>query len=206
MDSKETARENLISFKKILDDLNIPFFIDGGTLLGAYRDGDFCLGDENDIDLASFSAYQDKIPEIIKAAESQGFTLLRYWQGDARTPMRAQEIAMYREEMLIPELGKIKFMKIDLYFYEEAKNGVDAWTCVYNGEDKCIPRVVPLENIKNLKDIDFLGIPLKMPDMVEQYLAHTYGDWERPVHRRDYSCYNPDQLRALQPDFKFYDE
>ncbi|RKZ11049.1 hypothetical protein DRQ25_00895 [Candidatus Fermentibacteria bacterium] len=202
-DSKTVATKNLFDFADILERLGIPFFLEGGTLLGAYRDGDFCLGDENDIDLGSYAKYQDRIPEIIEAAKKEGFKLYHHWTGDPRAPGKAQEIAIVRGTCLIPELSVEKQMKIDLFFYEEKED--KAWTCVYK-KNRCTPRVVPLASIRDLGIIAFKGRPFNRPGNIEAYLEHTYGDWKTPIHRRDYSCYNPDQLKALQPDFKFYEK
>ena len=49
-----------------LDKLNVPFWLEGGSMLGAYRDGDFPK-DDRDIDLMTFEKYEDevaKIPEV----------------------------------------------------------------------------------------------------------------------------------------------
>lgn len=202
-DSKQTAVKNLFDFADILESLHIPFFLDGGSLLGAYRDGDFCLGDENDIDLASYAEYQDRIPEIIEAARKAGFKLYHHWKGDPLAPGRGQEIAVIRGKCYIPELCVEKPMKIDFYFYE--KKEPDAWTCVYDNKERCTPRVVPLANIQKLEPIEFYGRTFKRPSGIDEYLTATYGDWRTPIHRSEYSCYNPDQLKALKPDYKFYE-
>ena len=51
MTLKQQATQNLLDIKKILDELKIVFWLDAGTLLGAYRDKDFCEGDEDDLTL-----------------------------------------------------------------------------------------------------------------------------------------------------------
>ena len=73
---KQNAIQNLEDIKRIFDNLNISFWLDGGALLGAYRDKDFPAGDEDDIDLGClYYAVHDKLDLIISEAEGLGFSL-----------------------------------------------------------------------------------------------------------------------------------
>ncbi len=67
---EEEAIEDLKLIKKILDKLKIPFFLNFGTLLGAYRDGKF-LPDDKDIDIGILGIARR--PEIMDALEKEGF-------------------------------------------------------------------------------------------------------------------------------------
>ena len=196
MDDRETrkalATKNLEDFREILADLGVVFWLEGGTLLGAYRDKDYCEDDENDIDLGSWFNYQCFIPEIIKRAEEQGFKLYKHWNGDERAVGKGQEIAIKRDGM-----------KIDLFFYEKKKE--NAWTCVYKNM-VCTPRVAPSHFFEELDSIEFKGMTFNRPRDIDGYLTLSYGDWRTPKHRSVYSCYNPDDLKVLQPDFPFYED
>lgn len=191
------AFQNLLDFKLILDDLGVEHFLDGGTLLGFYRDNGFCKDDETDIDIGSYSTFQNLIPQILDKAREKGFGLHMWWKGDRRASNKAQEIAVFKK------FGGKK-LKIDLFFYERI--GEWAWTGVYDTVDHLTPRVVPYKHIENLDILELNGTKFAVPNNIEEYLTLSYGDWKTPVHRKDYSCYNPDQLKVLRPDFKFWEQ
>jgi len=64
--------EDLKIVKNVLDKLKVKFFLNYGTLLGAYRDGDF-LESDNDIDLGIFG--NERREEILEELKKQGFYL-----------------------------------------------------------------------------------------------------------------------------------
>lgn len=63
----------LFQLKKILDDANILFWLDFGTLLGAYRDHDFIKHDL-DLDIGVFYTDSDRVK---KALINNGFNIIR---------------------------------------------------------------------------------------------------------------------------------
>lgn len=177
-DIKLEATKNILDFKYILDKLKIPFWLDGGTLLGAYRDKDFCKDDEDDIDLCTWMEYMN--PEIIKEAEAMGFEIFHCW---------ATQFAFKRNGS-----------KIDLFF--NMKKGDNAYTFLYAGEEK-IPVVIPLHFYENLAPIEFKGANFWRPKEIEEYLTLKYGDWKTPVHRSEYLCYRPEDNKVVQKDFNY---
>lgn len=195
-ETKAWAKQNLFDFMDILEECGIVAWLDGGTLLGAYRDGDFCDGDEDDIDIFTWSRpdIDEKIREVMGLAETRGFKVHRHWKGDRRAPGMAQEVAFYREHT-----GR---MKIDFNVFE--RKGSMAWGLAYVGKDEGIPQVVPARFYDQMENIVFLGRIFNAPYNVERYLTHRYGDWRTPIHRTAYRYDNPDQLRALKPGFKFW--
>ena len=52
----ENGVKNLSDVKGVLDSEGVTFWLSAGTLLGAYRDGDFIPGDD-DIDIDSYEEY-----------------------------------------------------------------------------------------------------------------------------------------------------
>ena len=192
MTIKEAAKENLLEMANILESLKIVFWLDGGTLLGAYRDKDFCDGDEDDIDMFTWSNYAVFTEDIKRIAAERGFELHNHWKGDARAPGKGQEIAVRRNGS-----------KIDINFYE--KKGLDAWSLVYNGQDHGIPQVTLAHFYEELQPYEFYGHIFNIPRDIEGYLTHRYGDWKRKIHRSKFSCYDQDHLKALLPDYNFYD-
>ena len=187
---KETAIQNLKDISGILNSYKATHWLEGGTMLGAYRDNDFCKGDEDDIDLGVWANYQYLIPEIIEQAKAQGFDLYQHYR-DKDMPDFAQQLAFKR-----------KRVKVDLIFYEKQKD--NAVGCVYSNNNgwSCIPRVVPSHFYENLAEIVFHGSVYNIPKDIEQCLEYQYGNWQTPIHRSEYSCYNPSHLHSLKPDYK----
>jgi len=183
LNPREQARANLLIFKKILDEVGVPFWLEGGTLLGAYRDKDFCEDDEDDIDLCTWSNYVHCIPEIVVHCTDAGFDVYKHWDHEDK----AHQIAVEKNGL-----------KIDLFFYE--KKGKDAWACVYQG-NKCIPLVVPAKNFEVLAEIYFLGETFLMPKNIEEHLTYKYGDWKTKIHRSQYSCYDGGQNKMVRKDY-----
>lgn len=184
MTLKEQAIQNLQDFKEILGKIGIVFWLDGGTLLGAWRDGDFPQDDEDDIDIGTWFNYAIFKKQIIEEAQKIGFELYHEWEW---------QIAMKRGGS-----------KIDLFFHN--KKGLDAYHFLYKGEQG-IPAVVPAHFFEKLFRLQFNGIDLLIPNEINEYLTIKYGDWHTPIHRKDYAkaggCYNPEVNKVLRLDYDY---
>lgn len=176
---KEEATKNLLDFKKILDDLEVTFWLDGGTLLGAYRDKDFCKDDEDDTDLCTWDNYLPIRPQIIKMAEGKGFTLMHEWE---------LEICVGRNGA-----------RIDLFFNK--RNGKEAYTHIYKGKEISKYVVIPIKYYERLVSIKFKGEKFLAPGPTEEFLELKYGNWRTPVHRSEYSCYNSKQNKLIREEY-----
>ena len=177
---KAQAFQNLLDFKKILDKFNIEFILDGGTLLGAYRDKDFCEDDHDDVDLTTLCDPKKAI-DILEEAGTKGFELYHYWQKD-------------NEKVTAQIAVKKNNLKIDLMF-KEVKNtndGQKIWWTIFGGPNKLTYKSVPGKFLGKLKEIDFKVAKFLVPEDVEGYLKYRYGDWKIPVHRKDFSCFKTD--------------
>jgi len=177
MDINEQATKNLFDFKMILESLDVKFWLDGGTLLGAIRDKDFCDGDADDVDICAYVTDMDKVSRIVKMAETVGFELYIQW------PL---QIAMKRNGS-----------KMDLFFNVHDKEYRVFWSCLYKGKliDKYI--VIPEVYYSELSRVEFKGHWFDVPSHTEEYLTLKYGDWKTPVHRSEYSCYNAEQNKIV---------
>ena len=181
MTIKEEAVKNLKTIKSILDELNVKFWIDGGTCLGAYRDKDFCEGDEDDIDLCCTYDNIGQKENIVKLAKEKGFELWHNWQ---------MEIALTKNGS-----------KVDIFFYK--KQGEEYFSHLYSGNQIHSYCVVPAHFYENLEPIKFYDMDFQVPSPIEEYLTYKYGDWKTKIHRKDYSCVNQAQNKVVR---KHYDE
>jgi phosphorylcholine metabolism protein LicD len=179
MTLKEQATQNLKDFKEILDELEITFWLDGGTLLGAYRDKDFCLNDEDDTDLCTWDNYLPTRVEIVKRAIDIGFNLLHEWE---------LEICLHRGGA-----------RVDLFFNK--KNGKEAYTHIYAGPIIHKFVVIPVKYYEKLEPIMFKGEEFLAPSPVEEFLTLKYGDWKTPIHRSQYRCDNSNQNKFIRDSY-----
>lgn len=149
--------------------------LDGGTLLGAWRDNDFCEDDWDDIDLTTFIDQWDKKDAIISLAEKAGFSLYHSWDiVDDNTPQLA---------------FKKDGCKIDLMFKKQ--RGDKFYWCVY-GRNRRVYKEVFAGYYLEREKIKFQGLKFERPEEIDGYLRARYGNWKTPVHRKDYSCYKND--------------
>lgn len=180
MTLKEQSTQNLKDFKKILDEMGVVFWLDGGTLLGAYRDKDFCIDDEDDVDLCTWDNYLYLLEDVVEKAESMGFNLLHKWE---------LEICLERGGA-----------RIDLFF--NRKNKGEAYTYLYEGDKRTRFVVIPSKFYEKLGDIVFKGEVFNTPFPIEDFLTLKYGDWKTPVHRSQYRCDNEDQNKFVRKDYE----
>jgi len=161
--------------------------LDGGTLLGAYRDGDFCDDDHDDIDLTTIDPVNDyMVLNIIEAMGKHGLALYHYWKkGDQGTA----QISLVDEHNL----------KLDLMFKEVRED--NGWWTIRQGK-KLVYKKVPAKFYKEQKRFEFKGFEFLIPYEVEDYLTYRYGDWKTPVHRKDFSCYTSDKAILGMNKFK----
>jgi len=184
---KQQAFENLLLFKEVLDLYEVKFLLDGGTLLGAYRDKDCCEDDHNDIDLTTLDD-GEMLMEILEEAGKRGFELYHYWGRNDVAPNTTMQIGMLKDGL-----------KIDLMFKElkkcsGCKKCKRAWWTVYGGPNKVTYKSVQDGYYLETKEIDFKGTKFLIPKNVEDYLELRYGNWKTPVHRRDFSCFTSDKV------------
>ena len=136
-----------------LDRDGIPYWLDCGTLLGAYREGAI-MEHDNDVDIAYITSDQDQILEILRRVLPDGFT--------------ANPHGSYRENINIQgPFAKNMPSGLDLYGY---KNKGKFLQIEHYG--KPIPKewVFPLSEGK-LDDLTF-----HIPANTKEYLELIYGD------------------------------
>lgn len=170
---KDLAERALKDFKGVLNKAGVEFWLEGGTLLGAYRDKDFCEDDYDDIDLSCWGHNKGKIERIKVWASRYGFDLYHEWNDEGL----AYQVSFERD-------GN----KIDLFFREVHDDYV--WGALYKGEDVATYELFPGRFFtEGLKKIKFKGVDFNIPKRTEEYLTYKYGAWNVPVHRSEYSCY-----------------
>jgi phosphorylcholine metabolism protein LicD len=174
------AFEVLRDTHNILNKLDIPFWLDGGTLLGFVRDGIFCEGDEDDVDVSTWCDYKDKIPMLINEFVNMGYTIHGNWQ-DGKG--QSHELSMRH---------KNNKHKVDIFFKE--RKGEYSWHCLYTGLNPCTWKRNKIRYFNNLREFSIMtnkeDMSFNIPVDYDGYLTELYGDWETPVNRNKWNCYN----------------
>lgn len=190
MPSVEQASRALFDAHEVLAKLKIPYILDGGTLLGFYRDGTFAKDDHDDIDLTVNFAYWQSAALLVADMIKVGFEVYHIWYRDSENHYSGQ-IAFKRDGV-----------KIDVMFKEYKVESQNIFWTIYGGKRGVTYKAVPKELLgaaENFKVMLNLGhgktgiINTGRPVEVEKYLEYRYGEWKIPVHRRDYSCYQTDK-------------
>jgi glycerol-3-phosphate cytidylyltransferase len=171
--STQTRRNVFTSAAKILDLMGLKWWIEAGTCLGAVREKDF-IGHDPDIDVGIWADKPTSAtaPDLIERMEKADFSLVHKFE--------------HKGQLL--ELSFIKAdVKIDVFFFFE-RNGL-AWHGAFGPENEngtgaysvFLPHVFTLSLFRDLKEIDFVGLKVKVPNPPEQYLTERYGPtWQTP--------------------------
>jgi hypothetical protein len=153
---------------KILDSLDIKYWISSGTALGFYRDGDFILNDK-DIDIGIQEDFHSQhLDELIYNLDDlflNEFQLIRTQTVDGRPMQRA-----YIKDDVV----------FDLYFYYTGLRDGYLININENGTmDKPSYLFYPLKDYQTKYGI------FKFPGDIEKYLLVRYGqNWRTPSNKK----------------------
>lgn len=176
MPTEEQAHTALKDMTDALERLGVNYHLDGGTLLGFYRQGNFCEDDHDDIDLTVYWFDWVRVQEIIEEAKKLGFEVYKEWPRDTERH-RSGQLAFKRDNV-----------KVDLMFKEKLSDRI--YWCVYGGPNGVTYKAVPAEL---LCETYLPPHGYREPKNAYDYLTYRYGDWQEPVHRSEYSCYTSDK-------------
>lgn len=178
--SPQQSEQALREFKQILDGLEIPFCLFLGTALGAYRDGTYCPGDENDMDLAIDIKYFDRLSSIKRAVKEQGIFEHNH--------------DFINDDKISPEVSFVKrhgrdvgyYSKVDLFFISEIE-GKKCWRFYLEDDpNNTLTKYFNKKYWDTWDKVTFFGAEYNVPGYIEEYLTDNYGDWKTPIHRRDW--------------------
>lgn len=149
------AKENLVLFKKIMNQNNVSFFILYGTLLGAVREQNF-IEHDTDTDLGIFHKDRSEFIKVIPQLIKNGFEIIRTKDPD-------DLVTFMRQDEYI-DVGIFSTKKVGLRNYFE-----------YQGN------LIDKHFLQTLDEIQFLGLTFKIPSNVDKFLVKNYGkDWNLP--------------------------
>lgn len=178
----QLARDLLINVAKRLDDYQVPYFLEGGTLLGIVRDGDILPWDD-DLDISIPAGHEKRAKKALRSL------MLKGWRIDKRK--------LYKFELLDqkgPRVFKIRDRSRGLLnmghsyldiFVKYQQEGFVYW----QAKEKLMR--VEAEHYNDFEEVEFQGMKLKAPANYHEYLTKKYGDWSTPV--KEWDCGSQEQ-------------
>jgi len=174
---KEKAEALLLDVVSILNLHDIQYALEGGTLLGIYRENRLLPWD-SDLDLSILSDTLNKKDLLLKSLNKKGYRVrIRHFENN-QVPFKKGKIRIIKirhksffglfKGSVCLEIF-IKYPHKDLVYWEVAGNAMAAPKVYY--DTYCT--------------ITFLDQDFSIPLQTENYLTHKYGDWKKTVKNWD---------------------
>jgi len=149
----------LLKAKDALEEIDVHFWLDFGTLLGVYRDGKL-IGHDTDVDIAIF--LKDYSPKIEEAMQKHGFSYTHRIDIDNGTKALEQSFAY-------------KDVAIDIFYYTQQGDQNVCHLFPLNKQKERVCREI-YTTFDGFTTIDFLDTQWQIPKNTEQRLSDTYGE------------------------------
>jgi hypothetical protein len=170
---------------RLLDEMEIRWWLEAGTCLGAVRGGDFIAGD-HDIDLGIVPGNDSRWDEIISEFFKNGWvkgSAYRIYQGiKLRLCFRLPHAGLH------DEYNKAGKPTVDIFFFYEA--GDKWWMGIFGPPKDAVghmpftvfyPHVFSRDLFSGMREIDFADRKCLIPNPPETYLVERYGEgWRKP--------------------------
>lgn len=181
--NKFIAERMLKSVCSILNNCEIEYWLEGGTLLGIIRENRLLPWD-NDIDLSIMSNQISKSDTLFKSLQNAGFRV---------------RIRKFKTSSVFFNKGDIRIIKIrEKRFLGLTKGPVCLEIFVkYQHDENCYweiankTKCVPCKFYSSFKTIEFNGFNYSIPEKTVDYLSYRYGDWKKQV--KDWDTSNDDK-------------
>jgi len=168
------ALKMLDTVTSILDKHNIPYWLEGGTLLGVVRENRLLPWD-NDVDISIYVDDLDKLMSILNKFRFRGYyvRIKKYLSDEPPFKQNDVRIVKIHNRQLLVAKGRlvvdifIKSKLEDMYFW-----GV--------GVKKFVMKSVPAAFYEELISFHFNGKDYSIPKDYDGYLTYRYGDWKKP--------------------------
>lgn len=165
----EKSQNSLTFLKLITDELdknNIPYWLECGTLLGAYRNNSFIEYD-NDIDIGVLNNYAERVNSIVDELVLNSYVEKVNYIHNGESSHNKIIKLVYKKNS---ETTECRWM--DIYFFRKNKNRIES--CLFSENED--PKVqTNLYQIENLETIQLYNYHFKCPTDVPKFLKIRYG-------------------------------
>jgi phosphorylcholine metabolism protein LicD len=165
----ENSIEVFVAFDNALKELNKPYWLEFGTLLGAVREGGV-ISHDTDIDMGMFlSDYDESVPEVLR---KYGF--------ERQYILKSETVSEAFEETYL-----YKGIGVDIFYFIKGENEISCYD--FMREDNYTREItiakfgglklrrIPLA-FKKLNTIRLSDIELPVPEPVDKHLISHYGN------------------------------
>jgi lipopolysaccharide cholinephosphotransferase len=176
------ARKTLLLVCNLLDEHNIPYHLEGGTLLGLVRDGDLLPWD-GDLDISIPLEYAGQLEKMKWTFLKIGIKMSTRRSQQTHGPIQKGQLSIFKIKSLANYLVQLvwpKYPSVVLDIFVKVKD--DQYT--YWQANSKIMRV---ENryYESFETISYRGKQLKVPNQYKAYLTEKYGDWSVVIKEWD---------------------
>ena len=167
-----------------LNDNNIKYHLEGGTLLGFVRDGSFLEWD-HDIDISIPSEFTEKFYSKRRSLWLKGYRITRHKSKVNYGPIYIGDVRIFKVKRTF-----YSFFRIFSNRLQKNELVADVFIKFIEGRDVFwiakgkIMSAPSLHYIGSSK-LDYKGLKLSIPAEHKDYLTHKFGDWSVPVKEWD---------------------
>lgn len=156
----------------LLEKFKVNYALEGGTLLGIYRENRLLPWD-SDVDISILSEELLKMNEVYKELHKNNYRIrIRTFETDDNPFKKGMtRLIKIRKKYFFGLLKGNVCLEIFIKFTEE--NNV-----YWKVADKTM--MAPKKFYDDYTQIEFLNKKYTIPLLTEEYLTHKYGDWKKP--------------------------
>ncbi len=181
---KDRLLKALFFLLDIIEKENVHYWVDGGTLLGAVRDGKLIDHDE-DADVSIFEKDWEKIAKHEKEFNDRGLSILRKTDGVGVIFYTKDAVEMYGSAGDKVKNVADRVLHIDVFNWKKKGNNL---TREYANINRNNGKDFPIEWVKETTNITLEGREVKAPGDTERFVRFRYGDlWRIPMERKTFN-------------------
>ncbi|HPD25707.1 MAG TPA: LicD family protein [Candidatus Marinimicrobia bacterium] len=164
----------------LLEKYNIPYWLEGGTLLGIIRENRLLPWD-NDLDISIRSEDFDRLRRILPKFFYQGMIAKVRGHKIDDPPFQKGEVRLIKVYAT-----KYLFFKTPLVLDIFVKKKLDDQYYWVVGVKRRAKKAVPARFYDELTTVQFNNKTYSIPKLTDEYLTYRYGDWRTPVKTWNY--------------------
>lgn len=179
--------QNLRDVKSVFDEAGLPFFLNCGTLLGAFRDGRAIRRDFRDIDISIRN--EDLTPAVGERIRDRlgrlGFS--------CRADRGFENPRQTRFDRGSNHIDVFHYTRVGPFYFRY-------WSVFGD-----VPMIAPARYIERLDEIEYYGSTCRIPAHTEDFLTLFMGkDWRTPMRHGRYASRNVMRRREHASRYEDY--